>query len=39
MGSLSSKSSLRRWYFLILNIVGCFWKENRESAKGRKRET
>jgi hypothetical protein len=31
-------SSLRRWCSLNLNIVGCFRKEDRESAKGRNRE-
>jgi hypothetical protein len=29
---------IRRWYSLNLNIVGCFRKDDRESAKGRKRE-
>ena len=29
---------IRRWYSLNLNIAGCFRKEDRESAKGRKRE-
>ena len=38
MGKLSRVPSLRRWYSLNLNIVGCFRKEDREIAKGRKRE-
>jgi len=31
-------AEIRRWYSLSLNIVECFRKEDRESAKGRKRE-
>ncbi len=38
IGKISSKSSLRRWYFLSLNIVGCSRKIDRENAKGRKSE-
>ena len=31
-------AEIHRWYSLSLNIVECFRKEDRESAKGRKRE-